>query len=44
MDEDVVSIEATDVDDAVGASDDPEVIAADKKGKDGDGIIAILIG
>ncbi len=41
MDEDVVRIDA---DAAEDAPDDPELIASDKKGKDGDGNPGILIG
>jgi hypothetical protein len=44
MDEDMVQAEARGVEDVADGSDDPEMIAADKKGKDGDNIIAVLIG
>ena len=44
MDEDVTQVDASGADELAEASDDAEIVAADKKGKDGDNIIAILIG
>jgi hypothetical protein len=43
VDDDIAQVEAAD--DAMSASDDPEILAGKKKGDDdGDGIIAVLIG
>ena len=45
MDDDIAQAGAADADDAMSASDDPEMLAGKKKGDgDGDGIIAVLIG
>ncbi len=44
MDEDVVQVDATDIDDTTNSADDAETLASQKKGGDGDNIIAILIG